>query len=62
MRTITSGSRSIEKKDLDGAIIEYRKAIRLKSDDFRAHNNLGVALCARATWTVRLPSTARRYV
>jgi len=33
-----------DKHDYDGAIVEFREAIRLKPDDAMAHNNLGVAL------------------
>jgi Flp pilus assembly protein TadD len=33
-----------DKGDLDGAIAEYRAAIRLQPGDVAAHNNLGLAL------------------
>jgi Flp pilus assembly protein TadD len=36
-----------DKSDLDGAIAEYRAAIRLKPEAAEAHSNLGVALEAK---------------
>ncbi len=41
-----------EKGDEDGMIAEYREAIRLAPKDARPHNVLGLALRARATWTM----------
>jgi tetratricopeptide (TPR) repeat protein len=38
------GIAHMDKGDLDGAIAEYRQALRLKPDDAKAHFNLGVAL------------------
>ncbi len=35
------------KGDLDGAIVEYRRALRLNSNDVAAHTNLGTALQAK---------------
>ena len=34
----------MDKGDLDGAIAEYREALRLNPNDETAHNNLGFAL------------------
>ncbi len=42
------GAALYEKGDLDGAIGEYREAIRLKPDDADAHFHLGVALRANS--------------
>ena len=36
-----------EEGNLEGAIAEFRTAIRLKPDDARAHNNLGIVLKAK---------------
>ncbi len=38
------GAALFKENDLDGAIAEYRKALRLKPNDPSAHRNLGVAL------------------
>lgn len=34
----------LDKRDLDGAIAEFREALRLKPDLPQAHNRLGIAL------------------
>ena len=49
-RTSTSASRSRNKGDLDGAIAEYREALRLNPNDDEAHFNLGVALGKKGDW------------
>ena len=38
------GNALLDQGDLDGAIAEYREALRLKPDYANVHNNLGVAL------------------
>jgi len=55
------GNALVAKGDPDGAIREYREAIRLKPDYAEAHSSLGNALSARVTWTERSANIARRF-
>src|ERR1043165_1190098 len=41
------GSALLGKKDFDGAIVEFRAAIKLKPADHLSHNNLGYALACK---------------
>ena len=60
LRTTTSASRSEVKGDMDGAIAEYREALRLNPNNDMAHYNLGLALEHKGDWDGAMAESVRR--
>ena len=57
-RTTTWALPCKDQGKLDEAVACYRRALELKPDYAEAHNNLGIALRTRGSWTKRSPATA----